>query len=104
MAENDFALVLVASPRQVPWKALRSFFDQRRLTLASQEEVLNETGYKVGTVSPFWLKRDIPIYIDESVRKNKIISMGSGKSGTALIMTSIVIMQAMPDAETISLF
>jgi len=104
LASDSFAMVLVAGPKQIPWKSLRSYFDQRRLTLASPEEVLMVSGYKVGTVSPFGLASKIPQFIDESVFQSNQISMGSGKSGTALIMESTEFIRALPDARTVALF
>jgi prolyl-tRNA editing enzyme YbaK/EbsC (Cys-tRNA(Pro) deacylase) len=62
------------------------------------------SGYKVGTVSPFGLASNIPQFIDESVFQSNQISMGSGKSGTALIMESTEFIRALPDARTVALF
>jgi Cys-tRNA(Pro)/Cys-tRNA(Cys) deacylase len=104
LASDSFAMVLVAGPKQIPWKSLRSYFDQRRLTLANPEEVLMVSGYKVGTVSPFGLASNIPQFIDESVFQSNQISMGSGKSGTALIMENTEFIRALPDARTVALF
>ena len=104
LAEDDFALVLVAGPRQIPWKTLRTFFKQRRLTLASEEEVLRVTGYEIGTVSPFGLATPIPTYIDESVLANEELSLGSGRRGTAILMHSRDLLLALPTATRINLF
>jgi Cys-tRNA(Pro)/Cys-tRNA(Cys) deacylase len=104
LASESFAMVLVAGPKQIPWKSLRSYFNQRRLTQASPEEVLMVSGYKIGTVSPFGLASEIPQFIDESVFQSNQISMGSGKSGTALIMESTEFMRALPAAKTVALF
>lgn len=62
LAEERFAMILVAGPAKLPWKELREHFGQRRLTQASPDELLRVTGYEVGTVSPFGLATDLPIY------------------------------------------
>ena len=104
LAKDQFALVLVAGPAQIPWKTLRTFFEQRRLSQASPEEVLAVTGYKIGTVSPFGLATKVPIYIDKSVMLEDDLSMGSGKSGQAIVMSTQEFLRALPQAEHISLF
>ena len=43
LAEDEFVMVLVAGASQVPWKALRRYFGQSRITMATQEELLAQT-------------------------------------------------------------
>jgi Cys-tRNA(Pro) deacylase len=104
LAEGEFALVLVAGSAQIPWKTLRLFFERRRLTMASREEVFQITGYKIGAVTPFGLSKPIPIYIDQSVLDQKELSIGSGRRGTAIILTSEQLNAALPDAIRMDLF
>ncbi len=104
LAEGQFALVLVAGPQQIPWKNLRSFFQQRRLTQASTEEVLEITGYRIGPVSPFGLANPVPVYIESGVLKEETLSMGSGRAGTAILIKMEDLQRALPRAEIISLF
>lgn len=102
--EDDFALVLVAGPRQIPWKSLREYFKQRRLTMASPQDVFRITGYQVGAVSPFGLSVDIPIYIDDQIAGDRLFSMGSGQRGTAIMMPASDLRKALPQAATLSIF
>ncbi len=67
LAEGDFAMVLVAGPAQVSWKALRQHFGQSRLTTATEDEVLAVTGYTRGAVAPFGLRQPVRILIDQGV-------------------------------------
>lgn len=102
--EDDFALVLVAGPRQIPWKRLRQHFKQRRLTMASPQDVFRITGYQVGAVSPFGLLDDIPIYIDDQITGDDLLSMGSGQRGTAIMMHASDLRKALPRATPLSIF
>ncbi|MBN2045618.1 MAG: YbaK/EbsC family protein [Anaerolineales bacterium] len=86
ISEGKFAMVLIAGKHQVSWKALRQQFDTSRLTMASPEEVLEVTGFEVGTVSPFCLKCEIPVLADKNVFHPEAVSMGSGIAGTAILM------------------
>src|SRR5512141_856768 len=48
---EEFLMVLVAGRDQVDWKKLRQLVKRSRIRMATEEEVLEITGYRVGTVS-----------------------------------------------------
>lgn len=83
---GDFAMVLMAGPGQIAWKALRQHFGQSRLTMATPEEVLAVTGYPIGAVAPFGMPTQLPVLVDESVTAQREISLGSGLRGTTIIL------------------
>ncbi len=85
---DEFVMVLMAGPAQIDWKSLRKYVGRSRVRMATEEEVLEVTGYRVGTVSPFGLKNQIQVLIDASVLKEAEISIGSGIRNTAIIMQS----------------
>lgn len=99
LGEGDFAMVLMAGPAQVSWKALRKHFGQSRLTTATEEEVLAVTGYTRGAVAPFGLRQPVRVLIDEGILAQVEISLGSGTRGTAVILTVADLRRALPDAE-----
>ena len=100
---EEFLMVLVAGPAQVDWKKLRQLVKRSRIRMASEEEVLEVTGYRVGTVSPFGLKNPVRVLIDESVLKEEEISIGSGIRSVAIIMKSEDLRQVLRDSEIVSL-
>jgi len=100
---EEFLMVLVAGPSQIDWKKLRQFMKRSRVRMASQDEVLEVTGYRIGTVSPFGLKNQVKILIDASVLKEEEISLGSGIRNTAIIMKSADLRRALEDSEIVSL-
>ncbi len=100
---QEFLLVLVAGPDQVDWRKLRQLVGRSRLRMATEDEVLEVTGYRVGTVSPFGMKNPVRIMIDASVLKEEEISIGSGVRNTAVIMTSADLRRALGDADIVSL-
>jgi prolyl-tRNA editing enzyme YbaK/EbsC (Cys-tRNA(Pro) deacylase) len=71
--------------------------------MATEEEVLEVTGYRIGTVSPFGLKNPVKVLIDASVLKEEEISLGSGIRSTAIIMKSSDLRRALGDAEVVPL-
>jgi Cys-tRNA(Pro)/Cys-tRNA(Cys) deacylase len=99
LAEGAYAMILMAGPDQVSWKALRKHVGQSRLTTASEEEVLSVTGYVKGAVGPFGLRQPVRIFIDENLLAQEEVSLGSGIRGTTVILTTADLRRALPDAE-----
>jgi Cys-tRNA(Pro)/Cys-tRNA(Cys) deacylase len=99
LGTDQYALVLMAGPGQVAWRALRQHVGQSRLTLASEAEVLAVTGYPIGAVSPFGLPRPLPVLIDEGLLVQTEISIGSGVRGTTVILRVDDLRRALPGAE-----
>jgi len=85
-ARSGFVLVLMPGPSQINWKSLRSYLGKSRLTMATPEEVLETTGYPIGAVCPFGLKTTLPILVDQSIKEQSEISLGSGQHSSALMM------------------
>lgn len=100
---GEFALALMAGPAQVDWKKLRTLVKRSRVRMATEEEVLEVTGYRVGTVSPFGLKSQPKILVDASVMQEEEISIGSGIRNTAIILKSADLRRALNGAEFVSL-
>lgn len=102
LGKGSYALVLVAGPQQIDWKALRGALGQSRLTTASADEVRQVTGFEIGAVGPFGLPVPLPIYVDESVLNEAEISIGSGVRGTTVILRSADMLAALGDVERVS--
>ena len=103
ITEGEFALVLMAGPGQISWKILRKILGRSRITMASDEEVLSVTGYKIGTVGPFGLLKQARVFIEAGVLKEEEVSIGSGMRDTAVILKSADLRLALKDAEVVSL-
>lgn len=100
---EEFVMILVAGPGQIDWKKLRQLVKRSRVRMATEEEVLEVIGYRVGTVSPFGLKNRVRVLIDESVLREEEISIGSGIRNMAIIMKSGDIQRALGEPEIVSL-
>ena len=99
LTEGAYAMVLMAGPSQVDWRALRRFVGQSRLTMASEEEVLTVTGYPIGAVAPFGVPQPLRVLVDESVLAQQEISIGSGVRGATVIMQVVDLMRALGAVE-----
>jgi Cys-tRNA(Pro) deacylase len=100
---EEYLMVLVAGPDQIDWKKLRQFVKRSRIRMATEDEVLEVTGYRIGTVSPFGVKNQVRVLIDASVLKEEEISIGSGVRNMAIIMQSVDLRKALSTSEIVSL-
>ena len=101
--DGEFVMVLMAGPDQIDWKKLRQLVKRSRVRMATEEEVLEVTGYRVGTVSPFGVKNQVRVMLDASVLKEAEVSIGSGVRNMAIILKSADLRRALGDVEVVSL-
>jgi prolyl-tRNA editing enzyme YbaK/EbsC (Cys-tRNA(Pro) deacylase) len=73
------------------------------MTMATEDEVLAVTGYRVGAVSPFGVLNPLRVLVDESVLREEEISIGSGIRNVAIILKSANLRRALKDAEILLL-
>jgi len=98
---GEFVMVLMAGRDQVDWKKLRQFVKRSRVRMATEDEVLEVTGYRIGTVSPFGVKNHVRVLLDASVLKEEEVSLGSGIRNVAIIMKSKDVRKALGDMEIV---
>jgi len=102
LAENEFLMVLMSGPGQIPWKGLRRYLGQSRITMATEEDLLTWTGYVPGTVNPFGLPQPMRLLIDQGVLDQPEVSLGSGKRGLAILMSPTELVQAVDQYEIVN--
>jgi prolyl-tRNA editing enzyme YbaK/EbsC (Cys-tRNA(Pro) deacylase) len=100
---DSFVLVLMAGPGQIFWKRVRTHLGITRLSLADEAEVRRVTGCEIGTVNPFSLPAGTRILADANVFAPLEISIGSGLRGTAIILETTHLRQALPGVEVADL-
>jgi len=103
LSAENFVLALMAGPGQVDWKTLRRTLGEKRLTTASEEEMLRVTGYPRGAVSPLGLPQPLRILADPGVFEPEEISIGSGVRGTTVILRASDLRRALPQVELVTL-
>ena len=100
---GECVMALMAGPGQIDWKKLRQLVKRSRVRMATEEEVLEVTGYRIGTVSPFGVKNQVRALLDASVLREEEISIGSGVRNVAIIMKSEDVHKALGDVEIVEL-
>lgn len=103
VSEGEFVMALVAGPEQISWKRLRKLVGKSRISMATEDEVFAVTGYRVGTVGPFGLPRQIKVLIDAGVMSEEEISIGSGMRNTAVILKSSDLKNALGNVAVLDL-
>ena len=96
---GGFILLAVAGGGKADWGMLRKHLNERRLTMAQAEEVLEATGFPIGAVPPIALPETVRILVDTSVFEFERIIIGSGVLGYALDIASTGLRQALGEAE-----
>ncbi|NJD59676.1 MAG: hypothetical protein C3F13_13990 [Anaerolineales bacterium] len=86
LSRGGFVMVLVAGDHQVSWQALRRHLGTSRISMATEAEVLEVTGYPRGAVSPFGTIQPLRLLVDRGVCQQREISIGSGVRYTTVIM------------------
>ena len=59
----------------------------RRPSMIPAEQVPAYTGHQVGGVCPFVVKEGVPVFLDQSIKANRIIYPGAGSSTSLVEMT-----------------
>lgn len=103
IAEDEFVMVLIAGSGQISWKIMRKYLGLSRITMATEDEVLAATGYRIGAVGPFGLPRQLKVLVDQSVINEEQISIGSGIRNTAIILQSADMLRALKNADVVLL-
>ena len=100
---GEFVMVLMAGRGQVDWRKLRQLVKRSRVRMATEEEVLEVTGYRIGTVSPFGVRNQVRVLLDASVLREEEISIGSGVRNTAILMKGEDVRKALGEVEIVDL-
>lgn len=100
---DQFVMVLAAGGKQVLWRKLRQHLGQRRLSLATPDEVLHITGFRIGSVAPFGLRRPLPVLADHGVLAETEVSVGSGLAGVGIVIMTADLLRALGSAEVVVL-
>ncbi len=80
---ENYLMVVSAGDVRLDSKAIKEMVGER-VRMANAEEVLQVTGFNIGGVCPFALRQEVPIYLDESLKRYDIVYAAAGTGHTAL--------------------
>ena len=75
--EYNYVIALIPGDKAVDWAKLRRLAGMKKMSMAAPEEGFEASGYMPGTINPFGLRNQLPIYADESITGR--IAMGAGE-------------------------
>jgi Cys-tRNA(Pro)/Cys-tRNA(Cys) deacylase len=99
LSRGGFVMVLVAGKKQVAWPALRKYLGTSRISMATEAEVLQVTGYPLGAVSPFGTLQTMRVLMDKGILAEEELSIGSGVRYTTVIIRREDLLKALGAAE-----
>ncbi len=76
--ESSFLLCLVAGDKRCSLNKLKKICEKKNIRMASPDEVKIQTGYTIGGVSPVGHKKEIQIFIDNSLERFANIFAAAG--------------------------
>ena len=75
---DNYFLCLVSGDKRCSLNKLKKFFNSKDLSMASPDEVKNQTGYTIGGVSPIGHKKSLQILVDRSLNRFKDLYAAAG--------------------------
>jgi Cys-tRNA(Pro) deacylase len=85
---NVFWLAIVPGDQRFDPRRMAAAIDVQHADLAKQPEAERVTGYRVGGISPFALRRKLPVIIEESLLALERIAVNGGRRGVLVEMAT----------------
>lgn len=85
--EDSAILIVTAGDAKIDNKKFKQTFAEKARMLAP-EEVLEKTGHAIGGVCPFGLVENVPVYMDESLKRFTTVFPACGSSNSAIELTN----------------
>lgn len=87
VADDRPLLALVAGDRRGDAAAIAALMGAQGAVFADAGTVRSATGYAIGGVSPFALPEDLPVFVDESLKRFDIVYPAGGTPSSMVRMT-----------------
>ncbi|HEX9090215.1 MAG TPA: YbaK/EbsC family protein [Anaerolineales bacterium] len=88
MEEGEYVLIMVSADLNVVSGQLKKAVGSRNVKLASSEEVINITGYQIGSIPPFsWQPQGFRSFVDRKLMDEDTLAVGAGVWGNEILIT-----------------
>ena len=85
--DNEFRLVVLSGSHKLDSASTKKIFKSKKIRFATQEELLDITGLKPGSVPPFGEPiLPIPLYVDQHILQNNRIAFNAGSVCHSIIL------------------
>lgn len=83
---NGVCVAVIPANNELDLKALAKLTGDRKIELVPLKEVQPLTGYIRGGCTALGMKKDYPVYVDETVELFEVISVSAGTRGTQMLL------------------
>ena len=96
MADEEPVLVLACGTSRIAWKRLADYLgiSRKKLKMANATEVLDITGYVVGSVSPIGQRRKLRTIVEATIPTLPMVLAGGGELNALLKLETAVLLSA----------
>jgi len=95
LGEKQYSLVLMPGDRQLSMKLLAKACGVKRAAMVDIPTAERITGYLVGGISPFGIKKKIPVVMDGGVLEFDKILINAGQRGAMLLIDPADVKEAL---------
>jgi len=96
LVSKGHVISLIPGDKDLSLPRLAKHFSVKKAAMADTAAAQRLTGYLVGGISPFGVKKTLPVLIEKSLLQYKEIAINGGQRGVMLIMSPKDILQALP--------
>lgn len=83
---NGLCFAVIPGNTELDYKAAAKLTGDRKLDLVPLKEVQPLTGYIRGGVTVLGAKKELPVFVDETIELFEVISISAGVRGTQLLL------------------
>lgn len=76
--KKNYFLSCMTSDKMVDTQKVKNIMNCQRLSFASEQEIEDVLGYKMGAIPPLLLKTKVPILFDNAIMKKDKVNISSG--------------------------
>lgn len=92
--KNGLLVCCIPGCAELDLKCVAVLSGNKRVVMIKEKELLEQTGYVRGGVSPLVLKKQLPVYLDESAVEFSEIVISAGQRGLQLALSPKSLLQA----------
>lgn len=81
-----FLQIVIGGDQRIDLKKIKLLTQSKNVALASPDEVLEKTGCTIGSVPPFGILFDIPVYMDSGLLEKERIVFSAGTHNDSIMM------------------
>ena len=102
LSPKDYLVVLMPGTKTISFKKLAKSRGVKRAAMVNTIQAERLTGYVVGGISPFGMKRQLPVAMEAGLLSFDSVAINGGRRGVMLIMDPRDVMKA-TNAQTVEL-